>query len=1196
MKKILQLILLLYGLSFLPGSTGDALAQSQKPLGDVLKKVEGVYGARFVYEKDLLNGVMVSYQVPETRTKSLENVLKEVLYPKGYLFLYVEKNYYTIVKDPRSMAEVPAGSSAERAEVSVTGLQSKRTVTGTVTDEKGNPLPGVSVKPEGSKFGLSTSSDGTFSITFDKSYKTLVFSYVGMAPERRELGTGSVLNIVLSADENTLKEVEVLSTGYQKLEKGQVTGAFGYVNQKEIAKTPAINLLERLEGKVPGVKFDIRNNTVNIRGQNTYAANGSQPLIVIDGFPLQATNNETQQLTALSNSTSSGYALLSRINPNDIESITFLKDAAASSIWGSGAANGVIVIETKKGRKNEPTINVNSSLSISGVANFSKINRMSSAQYIDLESELVEKGFITDPASWTPGYYTFNTNANTSDAMEWMFRVKRGTATASQRDSALTVLSGNDNTQQIKDYLLQKAVAQQYNLSLSGGGDKSTYYISANATNDRPVYRNNEATSYNFTANNTNEFFKKRIVLSTGLTYNNTNSKINTAANTAMGNSTLGLRPYDMLVDANGNHINRYLLFRPEVIDNFTKLGYLPWTYNSIDELNYSNSIIKENRIRVNVGLKAKATSWLDIDLNGNYQNSTSETINEDEQNSYNARTLINSATSVSSAGKLVYGVPMGGIYRSTNSTGTDFAVRGNLNIHKTFNEIHQLNMIAGTEIRQSTYKSSSQTRYGFNDDTYLSTSVNPTIYYQTVYPWTSYIGATDGTVTLKKVRYLSYFSNANYGLYNKYFASASVRFEDYTSVGASESLTKRPFWSAGLKWKVSGEDFMKSIHAVNDLNLRLTYGTGGRIPSGGLNESVINISSNDPLTGLPYAAISSPANDMLSWELTKQLNGGLDLTMLNNRMTLNFDIYSKRSSGILVSLPYNGTYGWTSLTYNAATLSSHGLEFGIQGSLVRKKDWGWNTNLNFAYNNNRVTDSRFTKNTSLSLVSSSTPMIDYSLDYLFVYRWAGLDNTGQSQIYDKNNNIVKSTTGNANLTSDDLKYAGRRSSPYYGGWSNDFNYKNFSLNVMMSYYLGGHFLKSSVSNYPTYAGLYQGVIGTQSDLADRWRNPGDEAFTNVPGLSNINTNSINRYQYSDLLVRSSSYVRLQQIALSYSLPAKVISRTPFKALSASVSARNLGLLWTKNKDGIDPDYVNKNTYSNLPPTKNYVFGINATF
>ncbi|SEO06218.1 TonB-linked outer membrane protein, SusC/RagA family [Mucilaginibacter gossypiicola] len=1195
MKKNLLVLLMLYAFNLMCPSSYKALAQSRQSLETALKKVENVYGAKFVYEKNLLDNKVTSYQVRDKGDVPIEKVLKELLYPQGFLFLYVEKNYYTIIKDSRDKTQLQ-----DNTVQSVVNLKDgRRTVYGRVVDEKGIPLPGVSVIPDGTHAGVSTSSDGTYSVTFDPQIQNIRFSFVGMATQIIPATTDKI-NVTMAIEANGLKEVQILSTGYEKIPKDRATGSFGYINAKEIEKTPSINLMERLQGKIAGVKFDTRNNTIQIRGQNNYGTSGAQgPLIVVDGFPLiSEQSGDTQALTKLGNNTTSVSSVISRINPSDIESITFLKDAAAASIWGAKAANGVVVIETKRGSKKATTVNFGSAVSVSAPADLSQLNTMNSAQYIGLEQELFNKGFVTDPASWSTGYYKFNPNQNTSDALEWMFRVNRGTATASQRDSALAKLAGNNNYAQIKKYLLQKAITQQYNISLSGGGDNTTYYVSANFTNDRPVYKSNFSRSYNITSNTSTDFFNKRVTVTTGLNFNSTYSKANLAAATALGKSIYGLRPYDMLVDGNGNNINRYIQFRPNVIDSLTNKGYLPWTYNAIDELNYSNIITKENRVRANAGIKVKVFDWLDVNALGQYQNNISDLSNEDELNSYNTRTLLNTATSSLANGNLVYGIPLGGVLRSTNYSGYDYSFRGLLSAHKIWDNIHQLNVIAGAEIRETNSKSYGQTRYGYDDLTGISQTVNPTTYYQTIYPYQSYIGAADNIITRSKKRYLSYYSNAGYTLLDKYTASASVRFEDYTMLGVSAKDRGKPLYSGGLKWNVKREKFMEPVGVISDLDLRLTLGTGGTIPSTGYNSTVISINGTDYYTGKPYASVSSPQDSQLSWETTRQWNEGIDLGLFNNRLNLTVDVYSKKSFGILYNMPYNATYGWSTLLRNAGTLSSHGVDVTIAGSPVNHKDWGWNSNLTFAYNTNKVTDSRLTQSTSVSIVSSSTPTVGYPTDYLFVYRWAGLDNTGQSQIYDKTGKVISSTISSnaAGLTSADLKYAGRKSPPYFGGWSNDFRYQNFTLNVMMNYYFGAKFLKYSVGNYPTYVGTYLGVIGTQADLANRWEQPGDEAKTNVPGLSGINSNSITRYQYSDALVRSADHIRLTQLSLAYNIPANLLMRTPFKSLSASFSARNLGIIWRKNKDGIDPDYVTTNSYNNLPPAKNFVLGFNASF
>ncbi|MBS1566270.1 MAG: TonB-dependent receptor, partial [Bacteroidetes bacterium] len=364
-----------------------------------------------------------------------------------------------------------------------------------------------------------------------------------------------------------------------------------------------------------------------------------------------------------------------------------------------------------------------------------------------------------------------------------------------------------------------------------------------------------------------------------------------------------------------------------------------------------------------------------------------------------------------------------------------------------------------------------------------------------------------------------------------------------------------------------------------------------------GTNIPLLSLGATDPSTQLPIGTITTAANRDLGWELTRTLNFGADIQVLNNRVALSMDVYTKKSSGILVSQPFNGTYGWTTISFNSGTMNSHGIEFSLTGKPVDKKDWGITSVLNFAYGNTKVTDNRYKITAASSLVNGSTIVENYPTGATFVYRSAGLDSKGQTQIYDRSNKVIGSTT---NLTSsfdiNDLKYAGVKVAPYYGGFFNTFRYKSFTLDVQTTYYLGHIFQKPTTNNYPNFAGTYSGTLGRQKDLARRWRQPGDEAFTDVPGLSDINFNSISRYRLSDNQVRKADNIRLQQISVGYAVPQKWLPKGVIKAASVSANARNLGIIWRANKDGIDPEYLNANaSYYALPPVTSYVFNINLT-
>lgn len=1173
-------------------SSLGAYAQKKVGLEQALNEVTHLYGTKFSYEEGLLRGVQVDVDlVPKNKSNPVETVLKDLLYPNKFLFLFVQNNYFTIIRDSRGEKD-NAGDD-----------RFWKIISGYVKDGDGDPLVGVTVLPDGHavRSGVTTSSDGHYTIRLVNPAEALIFSYVGMEPQRKVIGNNTQINVSMGAIVNELEEVEVLSTGYQKISKERATGSYSHMTDKDLKETPTINILERIEGLAPGVQVDVRNNTIRVRGISSFGSSTAKdPLIVIDGFPLTTNEDSRFQLVSRGAGSAANNAVMSNINPEDIESITVLKDAAAASIWGAQAGNGVIVIETKRGRNSIPTINFSTNLSISAPADLKDLNRMSSAEYIELEKELYERGYYTDNYL-KDDWMNFNQKAPFSEAVEWMFKVDRGTATEAERDAALARLASIDNTGQIRDYLLQNATSQQYNLSVSGGTNKNTYYVSGNYSKDVPVYRANKAESFSFTSNLTNQLFNDRVKLSTGINYTYGNSLSSQAAANAIGGTELGLRPYELLKDDAGNVISRNIRYRDEVAQSFVDQGYLDWSYSPVDELDATNYNSQSHRIRIHADINTKINSWINLSVMGQLSRNLEDSENVDKLSSYSMRNMINYGTTVSSTGKLSYGVPLGGSMQSQYTSGWQYVLRSQFNLDKNFGEQkeHNFTGVVGAEMRQNTYRTLGQKFYGFNEDTYSFATVNPTEYYPTI---DGYSGTLGGSNSSQKslTRYLSYYANAAAAFFkNRYVLSASARFDDMTLVGASRSDRAKPLWSVGVKWDAKQEDFLNEVYWINGLSLRLTHGVNGTIPtSTGVN--TIITTSTDNTTNETTASISSPGNNAVSWEKVRTSNFGLDFATWNNRLSFSLDYYTKETTDILYSLPFNPTYGWSRLTVNGASMESHGIDLGARADWWRNENFRWSTTFNFSYNTNEVTDSRFEASTAVSsLLGGGTPTVGKPVGYLYAYHWAGLDENGQSQIYNKEGEIITSGQYNSLITTDDLVYMGRTTAPYFGGLFNTFALKNFTLGIRLSYEMGHVLRRLSVQNYPTWnTTSYSGVIGTQKDLALRWRESGDELTTDVPGLirdENLQ-NSIDRYKNADLLVISGSHIRLQQVNFGYTFSPDFLKRTPFKTLSANASVRNLGILWRKNKDGVDPQYVSTTNYNNMSPAKQFFFSINTSF
>ncbi len=1149
-------------------------------------------------------------QIIENNAFSIDEIFTLIKEQTDYNFIYQEDIFKDQPKVALKKGTIQVGQllekslkpnfsfsfSKETQTISIRKNEAKtlqsQLIQGIVTDENKVPLLGVSVYIKNTGRGIMTDEDGRYKI-FASEGEIMVFQYLGYKTQEIEVTDKAEISVSLKLDLNSLEEVTVVSTGYQKLKKSSATGAYELITARDIQENPSINIMERLDGTVPGVRFDVANNSISIRGTNTFYGDSS-PLVVIDGFPAIDQNLANAPGTALSGTSGdTNNSILSTFNMNDIESISFLKDAAAASIWGSRAANGVIVIETKKGSKrSKPIFNLSAITSVSAASDLTELNAMNSSQYIDLEQELFDKNFLTDPFS----HWRY---PNGSEATNAMFLAQNGSITEAERDARLEQLRNQSNIGQINDHLLRSQVTNQYNLSVSGGGDRGSYFVSGNYSKDTPVFRGNESEQYSVTANVRSDILNDKVTFDLGVNHTYSKRTVNNAALQALSPGQFGLRPYDLLLDENGNHINRAISFTPDITDDYENQGYLPWRYNAIDELSLSNTGYNKGATRVNSKINAKLTSWANLAISGIWQRTTNEKLDYNDVDSYYVRDLINIGTTVNTAnGQLIYGVPMGGVMQLGNTVSEDYSFRAQLDINKDWKDIHHFDLIAGTELRESKAEGYNHTRYGYDKDASTTATVNPTTPYQTIYGYGMTLGNTDGALFKSRRRYLSYYSNANYSLLSKYTLSGSIRYDDANIVGVSRRDRAIPLWSAGAKWNAKNENFLIEKDWLSSLNLRLTYGSGGSVPTNASSVSTITLGGSDYLSGLPYAYIGTPGNQELGWETTKTLNAGLDIGFFNQRIGLNVDVYKKWSEGILVNVPYNSTYGWTSLYYNTGNLESKGYEVNLNVYPVRNEDWTLQNSFNISYNTNEVTDNRFPNNTNSPNMGSTRIITGYPVDNLFVYRWAGLDETGQSQIYTRDGEIIAPSQSAMDLEPEDLKYAGRTTPQYFGGFINSLRYKNLKLTTRITYEFGHKVLKNDIqtSFYPT-SSYFSGFIGTSKTLVNRWQNPGDENTTNVPGIVGSSYNSIQRYANSDLNVISGDNIRLNQISLSYTLPNSIVSKTNFlRSMSLSLSANNLGPIWVRNDEGIDPQYVFAGTYNSLAPSENYSLTVNLSF
>jgi len=1207
--------LLLFALLLIFSVSASAQNESQKiSLHEAIKEIQSRFKTQFAYEHGILDDKFTTRE--ELQGASVEDVLKNVLYPNNLIFLYVSENTYSIVARSGSFFTGIAKDGKPGQENHDYAGSAAHTLRGKITDETGQPLAYANIWVKGSNQATRSDDDGGFLLPAVTDKDVIQVTMVGYEAQELIPGYQVKISVTLRVAKNALNEVTVVSNGYQTISKERSTGAFAVVSQKEIAEHPEDNILQRLEGLVPGVQINLlsgdrgffyqsgsstattqiglRSGThtvgtndysATIRGTSTLSGE-TAPLVVLDGA-----------ITELD---------LSTLNPNDIDNITFLKDAAAASIWGVRAANGVIVVTTKRGKKSQsPAVNFSTSLTTGEKPNIGYYKTMTSAQELAYEKELVDRGLLTA----IPATDYYSASYLMSPGTYLAQQLKSGTITQAQYNAQAASMSAIDNRSQISKYFFQGQQDQQYNLSISGGTDNYSYYYGLSYSGERPTEVRDYGKRITATFNNSWKLFNWATLSTSfkGSFFNLVNDGMNLYSLYNPSSSTL--LPYENIADPSGKGIS-YDRLNPQYTSTLPSV-YKNWQYNYLDELGYNDNTEKDNNYNFNVNLKVPIYKGLSFSTTYDNERAFSAIRSYQDPNSYFMRNIENFYTYPTAKSNSL-GIVNGGYLNEINTNQNNYSLRTQLDYDHQFGK-NQITALAGTEIRETNIGQNTDGLWGYNPqtgitDNNINFSNNPTYQYIGGYSpgslTTFYYGGYP-TATDMKRRFLSYFGNAAYTFNDRYVLSGSARYDDYNNFGLDRKYRATPLWSSGFKWIASQEEFLKNVSWIDQMALRVSYGVNGNLSLSTYPYTYISVSPSDPTTGQANASIIAPANPQLRWEKTYITNIGVDFALFRNRLNGSADVYYKNGKDLLYNFPTSSVYlGNTSqyITRNAASMKNHGVDLGLNGLIAKKEDWSINAGMTFSYNTNKITDSYFKEGLYTNYYGYYPPGISYVTGYptdkLFVYRNAGLDANGLTQIYDHNGNIVKASQTTLSSLSD-LKYAGRTTAPYYGGFNINARYKRFTLFAQTTYQFGSVFLKPSIQDYITSP--YGNVkYDLSADIAKRWENPGDEAKTNIPGLNgsaqNITT-SLERYQYSDINVLSGDYIRLRQLSLNYQLSGVWMTKLKIKGAQVGLTANNLGLLWTANKEGYDPDFVGYvGGLRGLPAARSYTMNINLNF
>lgn len=1046
-------------------------------------------------------------------------------------------------------------------------------VSGTVTAENdGTPLAGILVTSALSKTAALTDSKGKFVLQTAEPRIRIVFSGMGYDPKdvTVDLPVKEILQVVMTPKTASIEGV-TLSTGYQKIAKERATGSFSTVNGELLSQQVTSNIMERLPAIVNGLMVDHAsspNAQLMVRGLSTIQG-PKNPLIILDDFPYEGN--------------------LNTINPEMIASVTVLKDAAASSIWGARAANGVIVITTKRGKfgqrlNGEFTANT----TVSDKPDLSYIRQMSSSDFIAVEQELFSRGFYNSDIN-SPSHPVL------TPVVDLLNQAKKGLITSEEAQLQISRLQQNDVRDEYRKYMYTPGVKQQYALNLSGGSSNMSW-ISGVGYDHNTGNLSEEFERMNFRLQNTWKA-SDRITLSAGAYYTKTNDR---SGRNGYGNIKVNGNwqiPYLQFADGQGNPLAIFSGYDQRYKESLNGKGLMDWNYYPLTDWQHTLAKSNSAELILNTSLQYKIFTGLNAEVKYQYQKNDRDNSTFYDRESYYARNYINGFAYYDTGNNIKFRVPKGGILDKSTATTTVNNVRGQLN-YNYLSDRHEITAIAGAEMRTALTANDQNRLYGYDPIHQSSLNVD----YLNKYPHfvtggMDYILNRQGMQEIS-TRFISLYANAAYTFNRKYTVSGSARRDASNLFGLKTNDQWNPFWSAGLAWKISDEHFYP-LHRLPDLKFRASYGYSGNIdPSMVAVTTIIYDPSPSTYTGTGMARIDQYYNPNLRWETSRMVNIAADFSSQNNRISGSVEYFMKKGSNLFGSAPLDYTTGIKTMLWNVAGMKGHGIDVELKTRNIVNRRLTWNTLLNFSTYRDEVTDyflpntfaSNYINATGAAVPISGT--VGLPVYSIFAYRWAGLDpQTGDPRGY-LNGEISKdyaAITGSEKGI-EDLEYFGSALPTTYGSMINTLAYRQFSLDIAVNYKLGYWFRRNSLN----YTSLLSGRVG-HSDFADRWQKPGDEAFTNVPSL-NYTTNSSRDafYSGSEVLVEKGDHVRLQYVNLSYELSPNKWVGIPLSSFRLYCSVSNIGILWRENKQHLDPDYSwGVNT---LKPVTAYSLGFHIKF
>lgn len=1019
-------------------------------------------------------------------------------------------------------------------------------------DSEGNPLVGVTVQIEGTSYGVITDADGNYILEFPSmAHPKIVFSSIGYKSKSIEFRGVKEQNMMLELDHVALDDLVVI--GYGSKSRKDVTTAISTVSQEQISKlaatTPTLDGL--LQGTVKGVLATTANGEpgsslkLNIRGitspyPKSGKGNNNQPLYVIDGVP---TFMEDTGINPLIN-----------ISPNDIESIDVLKDAAATAIYGSRGANGVVIVKTKNGKRNEKTkVDFGYTFSFSNpIKNYKPLNI---SEYKNVQDEIQRNTVngMNDGSSMVGMYgfdYILNQYGNVS------LNEETGLYTYNGLNESLY---GKDNVNWADEVINKNAPTHQYNVAVRGGSNKTNYSFSFNGMNQEGLLLNDRMERYGARLSIDSEI-NKYITVGGVLDYTYSSRKSG-SNDPALGYDNDGwmTRPDLAVRDADGN------------FQRVDKFGLYTDTYND------ANAVAKLQRKTKYENDQFSGNAYIDIKpVKGLTLHADANISRFIFSNSYFSPKI----TLPEQLGMEPTSTLAESNYRNTNTS-----INFRADYKFTLTEAHRFDVMAGYSADRYWSKEHDQAYSGFPNDDVLNNASSATT-------------VNKPTETYSKSGLNSIYGRLSYDFLSRYLLDFSLRSDESSKFGPGNK--RGTFPAVSLAWRINQEPFLESVRDIDDLKFRLSWGkTGSTNVSDFSYIQYFNGNQYGGQSGLTLA--STYPNKNIKWEMTTEYNAGVDFTLFNGRLNGSFDIYHRKTDGALAPAPIALEFGIGTFYSNILDLTNNGFEFSIGGDVVRTKDFTYNTMLSISSNRNKITK---LNGSTLDMMHQDLYMEGHAMGTVKGYKVAGIYQS-QDQISKLNEQAMAKgygfyqdgaavgdymfadTNGDGYISEVDRTAIANPEPKVFGGWSNTLSYKNFTLSMLFQYQLGGD------AYYSTMQESASGAIG-MSILREMYGNTWtpdrtDAKYAKLMWMPSAYTNT----QANDRYVYSNSYFRLRNITLSYTFEPAWLERLHVSGASVFFTATNLFTI--TDWPGLDPDMAATNAFTKTTETKD-VYPMSRSF